>query len=333
MNRREVAKASGVSPATVSNVFERPEVVKEETRKKVLEMARKLKYVPNHAARSLSSGNTKNIGVAVYEYTNPYHMEIIRGMESYAIRNGYSVTVFLLDDAIEDKLSFIEGRQLSALVNFVTNGYPSSFVDILRNNNTLLVNFGEDLGLSPVNNLENAYFEYMAELAELGHKNVGFITGIDKVRWKMDARGKAFERRGEFGLSTDEDLISYATDFSECSEKLGYDGAKELLTRRNDITALFAINDLAAIGAMRAIYEMGYHVPQDISVIGCDDISISKYLSPGLSTITFDKYTFGVEIMKKIVKSVETHSSAVGEKVEEFSVPMRRESIAAARNI
>lgn len=329
-NRRDVARLAGVSPATVSNVFDKPEVVKEGTREKVLKAADQLKYVPNHAAKILSSGNSRHIGVAVFEYTNPHHMEIIRGIENYAISKDYMVTVFLLDNAIRDKFSFIQNKQLSALINFTTNSYPNSFIDILMNSNTLLVDFGADRGLSTNIDMHDAYLELMQKLQELGHKNVGFVTGMDRMRFRSDARGKLFELRGGYGFCEDDNLISYNDDYRLSSEERGYLGAKELLAARKDITALFAINDMSALGAMRAIREAGLRIPQDISVIGCDDISLAKYACPSLTTVSCKKYEFGMSIAERILECIAERKNGAGEEIAIRAVCVYRESLGKA---
>ena len=332
-NRKDVAKLAGVSPATVSNVFDKPDVVKVVTREKVLKAAKKLKYVPNHAAKTLSSGNSRHIGVAVFEYTNPHHMEIIRGIENYAIGKDYMVTVFLLNNAIRDKFSFIQNKQLSALINFTTNTYPDSFIDILTNSNTLLVDFGADKGLSMNIDMRNAYLNFMEKLRELGHKNVGFVTGMDRFRFHCDVRGKLFDLRGQYGFCEDENLKSYNDDYRLSSEERGYLGAKNLLSVRNDITAIFAINDMAALGAMRAFREAGLTVPSDISVIGCDDITLAKYACPSLTTVSCQKYEFGIKIAEKILECIDREERGIGEEIATQAFCVYRESLAKVSNL
>ncbi len=327
ITRKEVAKLAGVSPATVSNVFDKPSVVKPDTREKVMQAAKQLKYAPNHAAKILSSGNSRHIGIAVFEYTNPYHMEIIRGIENYAIGRDYMVTVFLLDNAIHDKFSFIQSKQLSALVNFTTNTYPESFIDILMNSNTVLVDFGADKGLSTMIDMRSAYCNFMEKLREFGHRIVGFVTGMDCDRFYSDVRGQLFLDREKYGLCKDENLIAYNDDYTLSSEERGYLGAKKLLAVRKDITALFAINDMAAIGAIRAVSECGYSVPEDISVIGCDDISLARYVNPSLTTISCNKYDFGRQIAEKILECVEGHKDGTGEIISIPAECVYRESL------
>ena len=327
ITRKEVAKLAGVSPATVSNVFEKPNVVKPSTREKVMAAAKQLKYTPNHAARILSSGNSRHIGIAVFEYTNPYHMEIIRGIENYAIGRDYMTTVFLLDDAIHDKFSFIQSKQLSALVNFTTNVYPDNFIDVLTNSNTVLVDFGADKGLSTVIDMRSAYCNFMEKLRDFGHRTVGFVAGMDRERFHNDVRGQLFLERGKYGLCEDEDLIAYNDDYTLSSEEKGYFGGKKLLDARKDITALFAINDMAAIGAIRAVCECGYSVPKDISVIGCDDISLARYVNPPLTTISCNKYDFGRRIAEKIIECVEEHKDGIGEMIPISAECVYRESL------
>ena len=304
--REDVAKHANVSVGTVSNVLNNKGHVKKELEVRVKNAIRELNYHPNYSARSLASNRSRHIGIAIYETTNPYHLEIVRGIEDYALQKGYIVSIFVLDNDFESKLKMICERRVDAIINFMTNDYPYEFIDILKQQKTVMVNFNEELGPIYDFNYEPAMLKIMERMREYGHKKVGFIFSGDRLRFEADSRGRTFSRYCEkFGFETEETLIYYNGEANQLSEEIGYCGAKTLIERNPDITAFFAANDLAAIGAIRALYEIGKRVPNDVSVVGCDDISLAKKMVPALTTIGFDKYNTGREICAEVIAQIE----------------------------
>ena len=304
--REDVAKYANVSVGTVSNVLNNKGHVKKELEERVKNAIRELNYHPNYSARSLASNRSRHIGIAIYETTNPYHLEIVRGIEDYALQKGYIVSIFMLDNDFESKLKMICERRVDAIINFMTNDYPHEFIDILKQQKTVMVNFNEELGPVYDFNYKSAMLQLMEKMQKYGHRKVGFIFSGDRPRFEADSRGRAFsQNRGAFGFATEESLIYYNNEANQLSEEIGYYGAKALFGRDPGITAFFAANDLAAIGAIRALYEMGKSVPHDVSVVGCDDIGLAKKMVPALTTIGFDKYGTGREICAEVIAQIE----------------------------
>ncbi len=309
--RTEVAKLAGVSVGTVSNVMNNKSFVKESTVEKVRRAMAELNYVPDYNAKSLASGKSNHIGIAVYEMTNPYHAEIIQGIEEYAAEHGYITTVFMLDNTRDKKLDEICKRRLDGLVNFMSNELPSDFIGILTRQNVSLVNFAPENSFIVMNDYTGAMEEYMRILRDLGHKNVAYLSTTDPTRFSVDTRGGTFlARRKEYGFSTDDDLIVYNYNYELKSEEIGYKNIKQLLARGKKFTALFATNDLSAFGAMRGLHEAGLSCPGDVSVIGCDGLSLGRYMVPSLSTISFDKRACGEMIAGALINHIENPSAA-----------------------
>jgi len=326
--RKDVALIAGVSVATVSNVFSGNVVVSKDAESKVLSAARKLKYVPNHTARSLSLGRSNHIGIAINESTNPFHMEIVRYIEEYALSKGFLVTVFDLNGRVPDKAEFIEKRNLDALVNFTTVKFYDEFFDILKSQNTIMVNFGLDKGMSFGHYDINAILSLMEKLRDLGHKNVGYICTLDRALLMVDDRTRTFiQNRAKFGFTENDDLFECCKDSAFLSAEFGYQAALRLMKRHPEITALFAMNDIAAIGAMRALKDMGLNCPDDVSVIGCDDIELSRLYIPSLSTINFDKEKYGTHMAEKIIECIMNKESGIGYDFTLPSFAVFRESI------
>ncbi|MDR1092735.1 MAG: LacI family transcriptional regulator [Clostridiales bacterium] len=330
--RKDVAEVAGVSVATVSNVFLNKRNVTAEKIDLVRDAARKLKYVPNHVASSLRSGRCGHIAVVVNEYTNPYHLEIVRGVEGYAAQNGYMVSILLMHGELGKRLDFLRTRTFDAVINMTTIFFPTELVDVMRSRNTVLIGFGPDLGTVMRVRYTAAMDALMKRAAELGHVKVGYVSTMDEWRFRTDDRGAAFLNfREKHGFSTDGGLAAFHGGDWRASECVGYELTKGLLTRKPEITAIFAANDLAAIGVMRAAAEAGRRVPDNLSVIGCDDIEIGAYLKPSLTTMRIDKDEYGGNIARAVIGAIASGQEG-NAPVEAVAEPVYRESLAACEN-
>lgn len=305
VTRKDVARRAGVSVATVSNVLSKKVFVMPETVKKVEDAVRELKYVPNFTAKSLSLGHAYQIGVAVSECTNPYHMEVFDAISDYALTRGFIVTLFSMNGRFNRVMSFLAERQFDAFINFSNQVFTADVVELLLRKNTILVNFAEYGGPSFAFDYYDAMCEVMERVSELGHRKVGYVSVMDDLRFACDARGKAFrEHRERLGFGNDESYIVFNDDYDSPSEAVGYRKTCELLARKKDITALFVTNDMAAIGALCAIRDAGLSVPEDISVIGCDGISLGEFSKPRLTTLWYDKTEYGKIIASRVIDRV-----------------------------
>ena len=332
ITRKDVAIKAGVSVATVSNVFSGKDIVSPRSVERVLQAAKELRYVPNSTARSLSLGRSNHIGIAINEAINPFHMEIVKYVEDYAIKNGFLVTIFDISDSLKGKISFIEKFSLDALINFTTVQFYDEFCEILQSKNTVLVNFGLYKCTSFGRRDEDAMIAFMEKLRELGHTRVGFVSTIDESVLRRDERGKTFfANREKMGFAANDSYIVCAKGSAFDSLRFGYTGAKELLSRCPEITALFALNDLAAIGTIRAAKELGYDCPRDISVIGFDNIALTESYIPSVSTVGFDKKEYGQNMAKKTIECILEKSTGKGYDFKVKSVPYFRESIGVAK--
>ena len=300
--RKDVAKLAGVSVATVSNVLSNRLAVSQEKAEKVRAAAKQLNYFPNHTARSLSLGLSYHIGVIINEFTNPYHMEIVQYVGKYVTMHGFMMTVFDFKEDADNVYKFLGERQFDALVNFSSNVYSEELLRMLKERGTVLVNFANVSDIEVHHDVTDAMVECMAKLNGLGHKNVGYISVIDAPRFYADERGITFTaRRKEFGFNENDDYILFNDEFTRDSGDTGYVLTKKLMTAHPEITALFVMNDVAAFGAMRALKDLGLNCPTDVSVIGCDDIILSREYLPSLTSISFDKEDYGTEIGRRII--------------------------------
>ena len=327
-NRKDVAKLAGVSGGTISNVFTNKGNVAPETVIRVKEAAKKLKYVPNHIARSLTLGRTNHIGIAVNEPTNPYHMEIAIAIEKEAILSDYMVTIFDLDSDVQNKLQCIERRQLDALINFTTINCDHDFVELLYERGAVLVNFGTEVGMSFAIDTNSAIIEIMQKIAQLGHKNVGFVSTLDSLQYAADGRCNTMNlQRKTLLFDLSDDLIEYNSTRNTVSEDVGYTGCLNLMKRRPDVTCIMATNDMAAIGVMKALDDLGYKIPADVSVIGHDGINLTRLYTPSITTIGFSKVDYGNLIADKIIEHLKNKTTCLGENYSVKGFPIYRNSL------
>ena len=331
--RTDVAKLAGVSEATVSNVFIGRKHVSEELTHKVKDAAERLNYSPNHIARCLSLGRSNIIGIVITDYVNPFHMEILRGIENYAKRRGYIVVTFLHENCenTDDVVNY-DAMQVDAILNFTTNVVSESFINSLVSERTVFVDFGRSRGISFVQDHVLAMDTAMKRLRELGHKKVGFISLVDKKRFDQDQRGVAYRKLLEkYGFCGDENLVVYNDDFTLKSEMAGYLCGQTFIEKNPDATAVFVMNDLAAFGFYRLLYEKGLRVPDDISVVGFDGVNMLQYATPRLSTISFDKFQFGNLMAEKVIDCIERGDRGIGLEYGSQSSFLEQESVGKAK--
>jgi DNA-binding LacI/PurR family transcriptional regulator len=313
VNRREVAKKAGVSPATVSRVLGNYGSVNPEIAARVNKVAKELGYRPNQAARTLKTNRTGRIGVIVHQIVNPYYAEIVGGIEEQAKAEGYVVSVCAASDV--DDLSVVDGfldQQFDGVV-FAASWYAY--------NNTrlpgLVVNglpavFGSEVECPADCDFYRVTFDWqgiseaaVSYLIGLGHKKIAYIStmGLDDKDNRYTGYRAALKKHG---IKLEEKLIISTWPADEYQS--GQIGMQAFLARDIKPTALLAFNDLVAAGAIAAMSDAGFRVPDDISVMGHDDIAFASLLRPSLSTVRVPKKEQGrllVWILARIMRGEE----------------------------
>lgn len=288
-NIYEVARRAGVSTATVSRVLSRPDVVAEDTRRKVIQTIERLGFIPNSGAANLRKLRTSKLLVTVPDISNPFFSQILQGIEDAAQRQGYAV---LLGDTQhnpkreERYAQMLKRKEADGLI-FLGHRLPkeaASLVKAAAPRCAPIVNgceFTPSLGVPSVH-IDNARAaaEAMEHLYRLGHRRIGVITGPlvsplsrDRLR---GVRAQAKEQAAEA------DLVAVQGDFSVAS---GAAMGEQLLLRREPPTAIFCFNDGMAIGVIQSAKRLGRRLPEDLSVVGFDDIQFARYTDPPLTTV------------------------------------------------
>ena len=286
---KDIALKAGVSEATVSRTLRSPDIVSPKTREKVMAVVDELGFTPNKLGASLRNGRSGNIVVLTPDISNPYFSPIVRAIEKVAMSKGYSV---LLGDTQEDPArefqfgDLVMGSQADGIIissqrlPFNTNIHKN----VLKNMPPI-VSTAELIDLPDIHKIavDNVAISVTAvrHLIEQGHTDIAVIAGTKShVSTKERLKGMKQALKAA-GLTFDEKLVYYG-DFSTQS---GVDGAKALLQQKRRPTAIYCFGDMVAIGAMHALRELDYSIPDDISVIGIDNINFAQYCYPPLTTV------------------------------------------------
>lgn len=283
---KELAERLGLSPATVSLVINGSHVadsIPQETKDRIFAAVRKYKYRPNFFARSLRARRSFTIGVMVPEVSDGYSASVMSGVEDYLLQEGYFYFVVShrhRADLIDEYPRLFLERSVDGLIAVDTPWTLSLSVPVVTVSSHNQVKGVTNIILDHVRAAEVA----LKHLAQLGHREVAFIKGQEfssdtEVRWANIQKAAR-----QFGIPMVEALVSQLEGDSP-SPELGYQATRRLLASRKRFTALFAFNDISAMGAIRALREAKLRVPQDVSVIGFDDIQSAAYQNPALTTV------------------------------------------------
>ena len=307
---RTIASMANVSIATVSRTINRVSTVDPKIAKRVWEVIGKLDYFPNTQARALVSGRSRIFGLIVSEITNPFFPELIQGFEDIAVEHGYEILVSSTNYDPK-RMSHCIRRMLERKVEGVavmTFGIEEPLLDQLANRKVPLVfiDVGPDrAGISLLKvDYEHGLRQGVQHLAALGHRNVAFVTGPPVLR-SSQSRLAAFSKAvKECGIAADPALIVGGDHTLEG----GIAAMEKLLAMKPVPTAVMCSNDMTAIGVLHKLYRAGMRVPDDISVIGFDNIHIAEVTIPPLTTIQMSRF----EIARAAVDALRAHAEKDG---------------------
>ena len=307
----DVARESGFSKSAVSFVLNDAPLasrISEETKARIRRVAEELGYRPNHLARHLRSKRNQTIGIVVFDISDPYCAQILRGIEEVLYRSGAYLPI-LTDDQndrarFKRNVTMLLERQVEGMIVLGNSIYPEAeLLEVLRECRTPIVMIGRELENGSLSSVtvdnELGGRAALEHLYDLGHRRIAFIRG-PKVMIDSSQRWKAIEGFARtVGMPLDDALI-VDTPLRSAGQQAGYELTQRLLRSKKPFTALQAYDDLTAFGAIRALNEAGIEVPRQCSVIGFDDVAMSAYYNPPLTTIHQDmelQGRVGVEIL------------------------------------
>ena len=311
MNLEQVARRAKVSTATVSRVLNNAIVVKSTTRARVVKAIEELKYHPNLHARSLAGGKSRTIGVIVSNMENPFFFDIYKTIESDAHTRGYEVVMANTDYRSEQLVTSVRlmiGRRVAGLAAIVSEMAPE-LMDELNDSRIPVVFY--DVG-TPRGNVTNIRVNYrrgiekvVDYLYSLGHRRLGFIGHhaiLGPINERMKAVMDAVARIPSLEVRTAADADTLEG---------GRQAARQLLSSGYAPTAIICVNDITAVGVLRELRERGIRVPQDVSVTGFDNVKLSEFCYPALTTVHIPREQIGHIICESLMSK--SGKSAVAE--------------------
>jgi LacI family transcriptional regulator len=329
---KEIAKIAGVSLGTVSNVLNNTARVREPVRKRVLEAVHATGYQPSQLARSLRRDKSNMIGMIIPDITNPFFPSVVRGAEDVAFSNGYHLLLCNTDNDHSKEL--VHFKRLRAYLPAGLIVIPSNFSELTeqaeshRRMGTEVVcidrlprNWRGD---SVTANNEEGSYNATRYLLQLGHTTLATITGPLHL-------SNALDRLNGFKRAMCEAKLHLAPGYVQettFNEKGGYSKALILLRLNPRPTAIFAGNDMIAFGALLAIRESGLRCPQDISLMGFDDLDLAETTDPSLSSVSQSGYQLGATAAGLLVDRFKGDASPAKHIVLETSLKLRH-SVAA----
>ncbi|HEY6341459.1 MAG TPA: LacI family DNA-binding transcriptional regulator [Bryobacteraceae bacterium] len=307
MNIREIAKQARVSTATVSRTINRHPSVRPQLARRVWKIIKELGYIPNTQARALVSGRSRIFGLIVSEMTNPFFPEIVHVFEETALHHNYEILLTSTVHDTERMKTSVRGMLEHRVegVAVMTFGMEESLLDDLKLRKIPLVFVDVGPPRPRVSNIRIDYLhgirQAVQHVAALRHEKIAFITGplgLKSARARKDAFVQAIE---EIGMFADPQWIVEGDHTLEGGER----AFEEMLSLPSRPTAVVCSNDMTAMGVVRASYAKGIVIPRDLSVIGFDNIRLSQYMFPPLTTIEMSQSELARIAFHALLKDVQ----------------------------
>jgi DNA-binding LacI/PurR family transcriptional regulator len=284
---RDVAALAGVSHQTVSRVINGDEKVRPQTRDRVLQMIEQIEYVPTRVGSRLASTRTHCLGMVTTDVSDHSFAEAVAGAEKEARRRGYYLIVASVEESAEEDdsgyLRLLLERRIEGLILARAHGASEQLLDAIENG-VPVVTIGPRIGEHSAVDVDNvgAAREAVAHLLGRGHRSIAMITGPSDWPAVQSRVAGYYAAQQEWNVTPPAELVEDALDWSPTS---GQAATARLLARGIPFTALFAHSDLIALGAIRELRAHGLAVPNDVSVVGYDDIDVAAFFDPPLTTV------------------------------------------------
>jgi len=306
-NIRDVARLANVSVATVSNALNSPDRVSPALKGRITQAIQDLGYSPNPAARSLRKGSSNLLGLIVADITNPFFTELVHVVEQAASTQGYSVLLCNSDEQVsreEQHLRVLRAQRVDGLIIAPTGRPSRSFarlLSLLPCPIVLVDRALEELSFDTVS-LDNreAAATAVGHVLDLGHRAIGFINGSERIRTAADRLSGYRDALVSRGIPLDRSLICEAA----FKESEAFEAAVSLLRREQPPTAVFAANGLMTMGLLRAIATLGLRCPEEVSIIGMDDVPWAEAFKPTLTMIAQPMAVMGKAAVRMLLERI-----------------------------
>lgn len=296
-NLKDVAKKAGVSIATVSRALNYPDKVDSKTLARINKVIKGINYKPNRVAQRLriKGGNRKIIGLLVPDIQNPFYVEVVRGVEDYAYSRNYALLMSNFAQSKEKEKMYLDIMKSESVDGLIVAPYDEHDAEVISLIKEGIPTVCVDRGLANVNvdtilvDNENGAFEAVELLIKKGHKRIAYIGGLPSIptsQQRKDGYVKAFMKNN---IKVDEKLIRFGDSKKESGNQI----TRELLKMKNPPTAIFAGNNLITLGTLETIHSLGLSIPNDVAVIGFDDMPWAISLNPPLTAVKQPGYEIG----------------------------------------
>ncbi|CAM2876705.1 LacI family DNA-binding transcriptional regulator [Paenibacillus sediminis] len=314
---KDVAREAGVSISTVSNALNDVDVLNPETKSHVLNVAKRLNYVPNLNGKLLKSGKSKMLGFFTTSVSGPYFYTLVETMSRECDRHGYGLNIFVTKDK-QVIMSNILGGRVDGVIIYEELGIDDMDIALIEKNKIKSVFLdreiqNETMGSIIFDSYVDAY-EATKYLISLGHKKIAYISGVETMFDSEQRKAGYLAALHDYGLTADEGYILQGYFEEEGS----YNAVKSFVNIHSGKLpdAFLAGNDLSAIGAMRALKSLGYEIPRDVSVVGFDDIDIAQYFSPPLTTVRNQIARQGMLVVNHLIRMIQKKEQGRHEKLQ-----------------
>lgn len=336
MSIHDVAKRARVSIATVSRTMNNSSAVDPKTAERVRKAMEELRYYPDRQARSLVSGRSRILGLIVSDFTNPFFPELVKGFEDVAVHHGFEIMVSSTDYN-SARMALCVRRLLERKaegVAIMTSEMDQPLIDQLVKRKVPTVFLDVGSVHSFISNIQVDYAaginQAVGHLLNLGHRRIGFVSGPLGLKSASIRRTAFLDCLSRKGILEDEDLVTEGDHTIDG----GLDATTRLLESRNPPTAVLASNDLTAIGGMRAVRRKGWSVPEDVSIIGFDDIRFAEFTEPPLTTVALSRSELAERAICALLRHIDPEQNRKPAHGAEYTVTpvlMVRQSTAPPR--
>ena len=326
VNIKDIARIAKVSHTTVSRALNNKSRIRNETKEKILSIAKELGYRPNFIARSLVMRRTRTLGLVITNIANPFYTELAQGIEKTATKLGYSIILCSTQSDISTEKQYIEMLRSKGVDGIIFSSAhmedpnivmlaEEEFPIIMVNRRTYHPTVKEKIDYVGVDNILGGFMA-VEHLVRLGHQRIGVIGGSAESSVGLERLDGGKKALDAYGLKQRDDFFLEGNFL----KRSGYQRAKQFLKMAEMPTAIFATNDYMALGVYQAILEEGIRIPEDVALIGFNDIEFSSMRGIELTTIGQKKFEMGAIAVEMLVEKIEEGDDRPSAK-EIFLVP------------
>ncbi len=305
-NIQQVAQKAGVSVATVSRVLNNPSAVTPKTRLKVENVIKDLKYEPSILGRNLRNSETRLLLILIPSISNPYYTEIINGIEHTALANQYNILLCQTDSSPQREnifINMVKNRLADGIISMDPTVNREKLTELAAKHSIIMCSEYDENGTIPYVTIDNELAAYYAvkHLITLGNEKIALINSDEKFLYARQRR-RGYERAlKEYCLPIRDEWIYHT---NELEFHNGVQAMRKLLQLTDRPTAVFAVSDTLAIGALKEINNSGLRVPDDIAVVGFDNINFSTMTNPTLTTVAQPMYKMGCVAAEMLISHI-----------------------------